>query len=100
MGTWIRAESGRRLHVGANPAVHPARNAVRGVFTRPNPQAELPFALSLLPRAEIGRAATAMASADHGASRDFTVRRARLARYNTVFARGKHGFSLVFYDTA
>jgi hypothetical protein len=41
-----------------------------------------------------------MASADHGANHDFTVRRARLARHNTVVARGKHGFSLVFYATA
>jgi hypothetical protein len=32
-------------------------------------------------------AAAAMASANHGANRDFTVRRARLARHNTMFAR-------------
>jgi hypothetical protein len=70
------------------------------VFARRNRQAELPFALSLLQRSEIRRAATAMASADHGANHDFTVRRARLARHNTVVARGKHGFSLVFYATA
>jgi hypothetical protein len=45
-------------------------------------------------------AATAMASADHGANRDFTMRRAQLPRHNTMIARGKHGFSRGFYGTA